>query len=137
MAPLTTRKGLKKAIKQTLPQDLDSLTDIILSLRLYYSQEIHAIFKSKDSRLQRKAQLRPGIHLNLQKSARRIAAVAYILGVQSETPCNLCQAGQGAFVDCVLLDDSLLGGCVNCYYDRTDDGRGKRCNHATQGRHIM
>ena len=110
MVLITTRKGIKKAVKKPLPVDPDSLTDIILSLQLYYSQEIRAIFQTNAANPQRKAHLRHGSKLNLTSTARRIAAVVQIFGVWAETPCSHCQAGEGPFTECILLDGYIAGG---------------------------
>ena len=137
MVLITTRKGINRAVKKPLPLDPDGLTDIILSLKLYDAQEIRAIFQTNASNPQRKAHLRPGSKLDLTSGTQRIAAVAQIFGVGAETPCSHCQAGKGSFVECILLDGYLVGGCANCYYDRAGVGTAQKCSNATQGNTYM
>lgn len=133
MVLIITRKGINRAVKKPLPLDPDGLTDIILSLQLYDAQEIRAVFRTNAGNPQRKAHLRPGSKLHLTLTTQRIAAVAQIFGLQAETPCSHCQAGEGPFIECILLDGYLVGGCANCYYDRTDVGKAQKCSNATQG----
>lgn len=72
----------------------------------------------------RPIELRPNQHLNLKWDVNVTAAMAYIKGIESKSPCNRCTSRLGPFCKCVVHPKTMDGACAGCYYR----GQGAKCS---------
>ena len=71
---------------------------------------------------------------NLDRLSRKQGALIQSRGDVANSPCIHCQANGGLFVQCVLLDKFMGGGCANCFSSRQRNGKPTDCSLATEGK---
>lgn len=54
----------------------------------------------------------------LVKMVQRRGALIHSRGYTPPSACTQCQANNGLFTDCVLLDGYMGGSCTNCFMNR-------------------
>lgn len=72
----------------------------------------------------------------LVKMAQRRGALIHSRGYIAHSACTQCQANNGLFTECVLLDGYMGGRCTNCFMNRNQQNDATACSLATEGERL-
>lgn len=70
----------------------------------------------------------------LAKMVQRRGALIHSRRYTAPSACTQCQANNGLFTDCVLLDGYMGGRCTNCFMNRKQQNDASSCSLAAEGK---